>query len=363
MPHDTRGGCRFGCESRPAELREPKIAICMAAYRPKPELFRRQIDSIMNQTHRNWVLVISDETDADHTGAWDLMNERARARCIYRRQTERAGFAVNFERAALLAPPCADYIAFSDQDDDWYPKKLERSLEWIGDNGAVFTDFNAVDVKGRRLSDTQWVNRDVEFSDITSMVFFNAVSGASMIANRETVARALPLPRFKGILHDHWIALIALATTGLAHVPEALYDYVQHGDNAIGFNSIHNRRRFLRQSSNRVRTLRSHNNKATGAKILAEIESVSDYSLYCTNLIISLLVRLDTLDAACVDQVQLTRLKEASVAVVNGKKIASDSMEYRDFSMPCKIAAANKDIIMGFYNGLYLLRQRFIGQK
>ena len=43
----------------------PVIAIAMTTHRPPMELFRRQIESIREQTHENWVCVISDDASGD----------------------------------------------------------------------------------------------------------------------------------------------------------------------------------------------------------------------------------------------------------------------------------------------------------
>jgi hypothetical protein len=51
----------------PLELRPPEpsagpfVAICMATHEPSLTLFRRQLESIRAQTHRNWVCVVSDD--------------------------------------------------------------------------------------------------------------------------------------------------------------------------------------------------------------------------------------------------------------------------------------------------------------
>ena len=39
----------------------PRVAICMATYDPPPDLLRRQLDSIREQTHGNWICLISDD--------------------------------------------------------------------------------------------------------------------------------------------------------------------------------------------------------------------------------------------------------------------------------------------------------------
>ncbi len=39
----------------------PRVAICMAAFNPPPDLLHRQLDSIRAQSHGNWVCLISDD--------------------------------------------------------------------------------------------------------------------------------------------------------------------------------------------------------------------------------------------------------------------------------------------------------------
>ncbi len=104
----------------PVELRAPVpaagplAAICMATYEPAIELFRRQIDSIRAQTHRNWVCVISDDGSAPHH-----VERIERAVAGDPRFTvhcgDRLGFYRNFERALALAPAEAELIALADQ--------------------------------------------------------------------------------------------------------------------------------------------------------------------------------------------------------------------------------------------------------
>ncbi|GAB0119498.1 glycosyltransferase [Acidisoma sp. 7E03] len=39
----------------------PRVAICMATYNPPPKLFTAQIESLLAQTHGNWICIISDD--------------------------------------------------------------------------------------------------------------------------------------------------------------------------------------------------------------------------------------------------------------------------------------------------------------
>ncbi len=43
----------------------PRVAICMATYEPPADLLRRQLDSLREQTHGNWICLISDDASSD----------------------------------------------------------------------------------------------------------------------------------------------------------------------------------------------------------------------------------------------------------------------------------------------------------
>ena len=74
------------------------------------------------------------------------------------------------------------------------------------------------------------------YTDFTSLVITNAITGAASLFRRELVERACPFPPPHGdIFHDHWLALVAMATGEIRYVDRPLYDYVQHSAAALGF--------------------------------------------------------------------------------------------------------------------------------
>lgn len=274
----------------------PLVAICMAVYRPKPDLFKRQIDSIREQSHRNWILVISDETEATHPDASALLDRDILDKTIIHRSDKRLGFSLNFERAMLACPDDASYIAFCDQDDYWYPNKLETLLANIGTSGAIFSDFRAIDTQGRTISNTQWKNRDVCYKNAADLMLFNAVAGASLMVRRPILEMSLPFPRFKNMLYDHWIALIAVATAGLTHCNIPLYDYVQHGDNAIGFNFILDRRKHKKKIEKLLKELLTKKQFIHNPNITSAFEAVSNLYWYTSTTSSALITRMNELE-------------------------------------------------------------------
>ncbi len=214
---------------------QPLVAICMATHNPPQALFERQIESIREQTHRNWVCLISDDCSAPERFAAIEALLGDDPRFTVSRSPDRLGFYSNFERALEMAPADAAYVAIADQDDRWHADKLETLLAAIGDAGLAYSDARIVDSHGRLISGTYWSHRRNNYTNLVSLLIANTVSGAASLLRRELLDVALPFPPEHGKpYHDHWLGCVALAAGRIAYVDRPLYDYVQHRDAAIG---------------------------------------------------------------------------------------------------------------------------------
>src|SRR3712207_5527615 len=95
------------------------------------DYLREQIESIRAQTIEEWTLLVSDDRSCDDT--LDLLEDFAscdRRIELLPQPAERLGPARNFARLLEQAHrKGAGYVAFCDQDDVWFPDKLERQLE------------------------------------------------------------------------------------------------------------------------------------------------------------------------------------------------------------------------------------------
>ena len=207
----------------------------MATHEPDPDLFRSQVESIRAQEGVDWACFISD--DASGPEAIEVIEEvlAGDERFILSRSGSRLGFYRNFERAIGLVPADFDLIALSDQDDRWYPEKLRVLADQIGDAGLIYSDQRLVEEDGRVIADTYWTVRENNYRDLISMLVANTVTGAASLFTRGVADLALPFPEVPGEqYHDHWLALVALASGEIAYVDRPLYDYVQHGGALLG---------------------------------------------------------------------------------------------------------------------------------
>ena len=215
---------------------QPLVAVCMATYDPPIELFRRQIDSIRAQTHRNWVCLISDDNSSPEKleEMREVLDDDRRL-LLSASETQR-GFYGNFERALSMVPSGVDYVALSDQDDYWQPDKLSSLLAGLhaGDR-LVYSDMRIVGEDGTVVSDTYWSFRRNNHTDFGALVMANTVTGGALLFDRPLLDDVLPFPPpTETGYHDHWIAQVAMALGGISYVDRPLYDYVQHGGAALG---------------------------------------------------------------------------------------------------------------------------------
>src|SRR5690606_15189996 len=103
----------------------PRIAICMAVFNPDRRGFAEQVDSIIAQEREDWICIVSDDGSNDDGRAVIDEATAGDPRFFHVRNTRNLGFYGNFEAALARVPPDVEFVALSDQDDRWYPYKLE----------------------------------------------------------------------------------------------------------------------------------------------------------------------------------------------------------------------------------------------
>ena len=133
------------------------ISIALATY--NGELYLSELlNSISDQTTLPDELIISDDSSTDST--LEIANEFARNVTFSVKiliNKERLGSTANFEVA--IRSCSGDIIFLCDQDDVWYPYKIDRTVECLVNNpsaGAVFSDADVVDKDLNLLKSSLW---------------------------------------------------------------------------------------------------------------------------------------------------------------------------------------------------------------
>ena len=201
---------------------------------------REQLESIALQTRLPDELVACDDGSGDAT--LDVLRDFAKEAPFEVRihlNLHNLGVAKNFEKALGLCR--GDFIALSDQDDIWLPRKLkllEAAFEKNPGAGFAFCDAEVVDTELRPLGYSLW--ESVGFGgrlgveDTFSLLLRrNFVTGACMMLRRDLLPTVLPIDG--AWIHDYWAAIVLSALDYEAVlVEDKLVRYRQHTTQQIG---------------------------------------------------------------------------------------------------------------------------------
>jgi glycosyltransferase involved in cell wall biosynthesis len=218
----------------------PTVAILLSTFNGSRYL-AEQLDSIVAQTHDNWLIVASDDGSSD--GTLSIL-ERYRQQLGPGRlrivQGPGRGFAANFLSMAADNSVEADFFAFCDQDDLWYPQKLKRALGRLMQQSAdqpllYCSRTRLVDAAGLPLGLSPLFNKQPSFRNALVQ---NLAGGNTMVFNRKMQSLLAIAGNIPVVAHDWWLYLLATGCGARVHYDDVpSLDYRQHDGNLIGSNA------------------------------------------------------------------------------------------------------------------------------
>jgi Glycosyl transferase family 2 len=198
-----------------------------------------QLQSIADQTHQNWFLIVSDDGSTDETQA--ILGAFIKAHPLKTAVRSGPGKGVRENFLSLATDPAidADFFAFSDQDDVWQRDKLRRALTWLvtvpDDVPALYcgrTELMSTD--GRSYGFSPRFTRPPSFQNALVQ---NLGGGNTMVFNRAVKKILEAAATFEAVLHDWWLYQLVSAVGGQVHYdPQPTLKYRQHQANLIGSN-------------------------------------------------------------------------------------------------------------------------------
>jgi glycosyltransferase involved in cell wall biosynthesis len=200
------------------------VSIALCTYNGA-EYLAEQLDTLVNQTYPLIEIIAVDDCSTDETFVI-LTNYASKYPQFKIYQNEiNLGFTANFERAVTLCT--GELIALCDQDDLWRPQKIELQVEAIKDNIFIYHDSEFIHEDGtsmnKKMSD---LRNFYQGGDPEVFLFFNCVSGHSILMKKSLINEALPLK--KGYFHDWWLAYVATNIGEIDFIPQCLVQYRQH---------------------------------------------------------------------------------------------------------------------------------------
>lgn len=208
------------------------VSVAMATYNGS-KYIRRQIESILLNLSPEDEIVVSDDGSSDETIDIVLSFKDNRIRIV---DGPCKGLVLNFANA--IDNCRGDYIFLCDQDDYWYPNKVERVLKAFEEHNCVLIEHN-----GRVIDDDQNIIYPDFFkfrrvrSGFLKNLIRNTYHGCLIAFRSELKDRLKPYPE-KGCFHDQWIGLVAEKHGGCFFLDEILMDYYRHPGNVSSFEHL-----------------------------------------------------------------------------------------------------------------------------
>ena len=216
------------------------VAIFMSTYNGQ-QFLAEQLQSIEQQAHRNWRVLLSDDGSSDDTLliAKQFQQQWGNDRLLIR-QGPKQGFCLNFLSMACDPIIKADYYAFSDQDDVWMADKLARAL-------AYFESVSEPSLPRVYCGRTQNVDEQLNslgYSPLFALPrsFRNALvqsiaGGNTMVFNQAAKELIEQAGLLKVVSHDWWLYQLIKGAGGVVfYDPEPSILYRQHANGLVGAN-------------------------------------------------------------------------------------------------------------------------------
>ena len=172
------------------ELNQISVDIILPNYNSAPYL-SKTIDSIIDQTFKNWKLIIVDDSSNIETKKKLKEHENnPNINIIWLGKNKKAGFCRNL----AIRNSQSEYIAFIDSDDIWRKEKLSKQLDFMIENNYHFTYTNYQPFEMSKLFkhglnhlDSFSIIKPPKYFDYNSFTKNTSIATSTMIIKRSLI--------------------------------------------------------------------------------------------------------------------------------------------------------------------------------
>lgn len=229
-----------------------KIQILLSTYNGEKYL-REQLDSYYAQTCCAQICVLIRD-DGSTDGTEEILREYAQRDAFRVVFGENLGVNGSYQWLIEHSDPQCDYYALSDQDDVWYPEKLNTALAVLdeADPGIPCLFASCTQITDANLRPIGTSTLPVRGISFYNAMIQNILPGHTQVMNQ----RMMTLSREMGFAQVHvidwWFYLVASGVGRVLYHPQCTVLHRQHGGNAVGMrvhtlSHIFRRLRFIRE--------------------------------------------------------------------------------------------------------------------
>lgn len=207
------------------------ISLVMATYNGE-KFLREQLDSIYHQTMLPDEVIVVDDGSKDRTV--QILSEYAIQYGLkYVLNEVNSGINATFEKA--ISQATGEYICISDQDDVWFPTKIEISVKKLKEiekssPACVSSNSTVVDERLRVVHKHKGVFLKECYH--SQFLYGNGSQGCTLFFNKKMKEVIIPLSN--NYIYDHYIGILSYFVGERYFIKDSLMFYRCHGRNEIG---------------------------------------------------------------------------------------------------------------------------------
>ena len=227
------GSASFPDEARRKEeentVYEKKItfSVLVPLYNTPEKFLRDMIDSVRNQTYKDWELCLADGSDEEHAYVGEICGKYAADdnRIRYRKLEKNEGISGNTNACFRMAT--GDYIGLFDHDDILHPSAFYEYRKVIDEKGADYVYCDEATFKGDSIDDMITLHFKPDYA-LDTLRANNYICHFSLFSKELLSETELFRTAFDGSQdHDMILRLTSLAKN-VVHVPRILYYWRAH---------------------------------------------------------------------------------------------------------------------------------------
>jgi len=149
---------------------EPLVSIIIPTYERFDSLMKA-IESIENQTYKNFEMIIIDDASKDNRYKNLEDNKNLNVIHLKKNSVEAKGYFSDSVRNHGIKDASGKYIAFLDDDDYWLPEKLELQIKKLESSNFKMCASEAISNNGiyDENSDNKLYNQEIVFNEIANI--------------------------------------------------------------------------------------------------------------------------------------------------------------------------------------------------
>ncbi len=205
-----------------------RISILVPLYNTPENFLRQMLDSVMNQTYRNWELCLADGSDEAHAYVKDICLEyagRSEGRILYKKLEKNEGISGNTNRCYAMAT--GEYIGLFDHDDILHPCVLFEYMKAINEKQADYIYCDETTFKGDNINHMLTMHFKPDFAP-DNLRANNYICHFSVFSRELLQGTQLFRPEFDGSQDHDMILRLTDRARHIVHVPKLLYYWRSH---------------------------------------------------------------------------------------------------------------------------------------